>query len=206
MSAMTSTPAVLRHTLVDDVLGVVTGAFLASVGLFLLDAGGAVTGGTAGLALLAGRLTGWPFAIVYVGVTLPFVALAIARKGWRFAVRSGIAVGLLALFSLGHPHVLTLQHINPVYAVLAGNLAVGVGLLVLFRHHSSLGGFNVVALVCQERLGWRAGWVQLALDGSVIALGALVVPVHTALLSALGAVVLNVIIAQNHRPGRYIAG
>ncbi|MER7281213.1 YitT family protein [Dactylosporangium sp. NPDC000244] len=203
MSTIAAAPAAVRHTLVDDVAGIVTGAFLASVGLFLLDAGGAVTGGTAGLALLAGRLTGWSFAILYVAATAPFVVLAVARKGWWFAVRSAIAVGLLAVFSLAHPHVLTVARIDPVYAVLAGNLAVGVGLLVLFRHHASLGGFNVVALVCQDRLGWRAGYVQLVLDAATILLGLLVAPAHTVLLSAAGAVVLNLVIALNHRPGRY---
>ncbi|WP_433201424.1 YitT family protein [Dactylosporangium sp. CS-047395] len=179
-------------------------AFLAAAGLFLLQAGGAVTGGTAGLGLLLARGTGWPFAVLYVAVTLPFVALAIARKGWRFAVRSGIAVALLAAFSLAHPHLLTVARIDPLYAALAGNLVVGMGLLVLFRHGASLGGFNVVALVCQERLGWRAGWVQLALDGAVILLGALVAPLSTVAVSAAGAVVLNLVIALNHRPGRYL--
>ncbi|GAA3454595.1 YitT family protein [Dactylosporangium matsuzakiense] len=107
--------------------------------------------------------------------------------------------------SLLHPRVMDVGRIDPLYAALAGNLAVGVGLLILFRHDASLGGFNVVALVCQERLGWRAGHVQLALDGTVILLGALVVPVQTVAVSALGAVVLNLVIAQNHRPGRYVA-
>ncbi|MFI5914382.1 YitT family protein [Dactylosporangium sp. NPDC051541] len=202
-SAAPASPA-LRHTLVDDVLGIVTGTFLASAGLFLLAAGGAVTGGTAGVGLLLGHLVPVPFAILYAAVTLPFVVLAVVRKGWRFALRSGIAVGLVALFTLVHPRVVGVDWIDPLYAALAGNLAVGVGLLILFRHDSSLGGFNVVALVCQERLGWRAGHVQLALDGAVILLGLLVVPVRTVAVSALGAVVLNLVIAQNHRPGRYV--
>ncbi|WP_433041601.1 YitT family protein [Dactylosporangium sp. CS-033363] len=201
---MTSAIAV-PHSTVEDVVGIATGSFLAAVGLFLLQAGGAVTGGTAGLGLLLAHATGWPFAALYVAVTLPFVALAVARKGRLFALRSAIAVGLLAVFSFAHPYVLTVARIDPVYASLAGNLAVGVGLLVLFRHGASLGGFNVVALVCQERLGWRAGWVQLALDGAVIALGALVAPLSTVAISAAGAVVLNLVIALNHRPGRYLA-
>lgn len=199
-------PTVLLHTVTEDIAGIVTGAFLASAGLFLLDAGGAVTGGTAGAGLLLSHLTPWPFAVIFVAVTLPFVVLAVARKGWRFAVRSGIAVALVALFSQIQPHVLTIAHINSLYAALAGNLGLGIGLLILFRHNSSLGGFNVVALVCQERLGWRAGYVQMALDAVVILLACLVVPVPTALLSGIGAVVLNLVIAQNHRPGRYLAG
>ena len=195
-----------RHTIAEDVTGIVTGAVLASAGLYLLEAGGAVTGGTAGLGLLVGYATGWSFAVVYAAVTVPFVVLAVTRKGWPFALRSGIAVGLVALLSLTHPHLITIGEINPVYATLAGNLVIGVGLLILFRHDASLGGFNIVALLCQERRGWRAGYVQMALDGTVILLAMLVVPVSTALLSGLGAAVLNLVIAQNHRPGRYMPG
>lgn len=44
----------LRHSVVEDVFGLVTGTFLASLGIYLLKAAHAVTGGTAGLALLLG--------------------------------------------------------------------------------------------------------------------------------------------------------
>jgi uncharacterized membrane-anchored protein YitT (DUF2179 family) len=82
---------------------------------------------------------------------------------------------------------------------------VGLGLLVIFRHGASLGGFNVLALLLQERLNFRAGYVQMGLDVSVILLALFVVAPATVLLSAVGAVVLNIILAFNHRPGRYLA-
>jgi hypothetical protein len=47
--------------------------------------------------------------------------------------------------------------------------------------------------------------VQLGLDACVVASSALVAPVGTVLYSALGAVVLNLVLAMNHRPGRYLA-
>ena len=88
-----------------------------------------------------------------------------------------------------------------------GNLLAGIGILVVFRHRSSLGGFNVVALLCQERLGWRAGYVQMALDVSVVlAFAAVSHDLALALASAVGAVLLNLVIAMNHRPGRYTGG
>jgi uncharacterized membrane-anchored protein YitT (DUF2179 family) len=178
---------------------------MASLGLSLLKTGGAVTGGTVGLGLLLDHIAPWPFAAVYVVVTLPFVLLAITRKGWSFTIRSLIAVLLVSAFSLIHPAALVVDHVAPVYAALVGNLAAGIGILILFRHNSSLGGFNIVALICQERLSWRAGYVQLALDAVVILLSGFVVPVHTMLLSGAGAVVFNLVLAMNHRPGRYLA-
>ena len=192
------------HTPVEDAAAVVTGAFLASLGLFLLNEAGAATGGTAGLALLASRLGDWPLPLTYALITLPFVALAVTGKGWAFTLRSAAAVALVALFSLVHPAAATLSHLTPAYGVLVGNLAVGVGILVLFRHGASLGGFNVIALLCQERRGWRAGSVQGCLDASVVLLSAVVVPLEIVVLSAAGAVLLNLVLAMNHRPGRYL--
>lgn len=200
-----TTAPVQRHTLAEDVAGTATGALLASLGLHLLDAGGAVTGGTAGLGLLVGHALTWPFAAVYATVSVPFVLLAGVRRGWGFAARTVAAVALTAAFSLVHPHALGLTAVDPVYAAVVGNLALGIGMLVLFRHGASLGGFTVVALLCQERRGWRAGHVQLALDAVVVALSTLAVPLPVALLSAAGVVVLNGVLTMNHRPGRYRA-
>ena len=70
---------------------------------------------------------------------------------------------------------------------------------------SSLGGLNVLVLYLQERLGWRAGKVQMVID-SLIVLGAFwVADWERVALSVLGAVVLNLTLAINHRPGRYMA-
>ena len=78
-------------------------------------------------------------------------------------------------------------------------------MLILFRHRASLGGLNVLVLYLQERLGWRAGKVQMAMD-SLIVLGALwVTDEQRVALSVLGAVVLNLTLTINHRPGRYMA-
>ncbi|MGO1765305.1 MAG: YitT family protein, partial [Brevibacterium yomogidense] len=107
-----------------------------------------------------------------------------------------------------HPLLLPLPSLiddplTGVYAAIVGNLMAGTGLLVLFRHGSSLGGFNIVALIAQEQFGWRAGYVQMALDLCVVIGALFVVPVSSVLISALGAALLNVVLVLNHRPGRY---
>jgi uncharacterized membrane-anchored protein YitT (DUF2179 family) len=144
-----------------------------------------------------------PFGVVFFLVNVPFFALALWKKGLDFTVRTALAVGLVGVFSSLHPTVVDLQGLNPVYAVIVGNLMAGVGLLILFRHKASLGGFNILALILQERLGWRAGYVQMALDVTVVTVALTVVTPLGVLLSAAGAVVLNLVLALNHRPGRY---
>jgi uncharacterized membrane-anchored protein YitT (DUF2179 family) len=198
-----ATTAGIPHSVIEDVLGILTGTFVASFGLFLLRDSGAVTGGTAGLALLISYTGVLPFGVLFFVVNAPFFALAVWKKGWRFTVRTAISVALVSLFSSLHPVMVTGLELQPVYGVLAGNLLVGIGLLVVFRHGSSLGGFNIVALVVQERLGFRAGYAQMILDVIVILLGLTVVSLVSVVWSAVGAVLLNLVLALNHRPGRY---
>jgi uncharacterized membrane-anchored protein YitT (DUF2179 family) len=195
----------IPHTLVEDALGYVTSIVVSSLGLYLIQTVGAVTGGTAGLSLLVSYWTGLPFEVLFVLVNLPFFGLALSKKGVGFTVRSLGCVIAVSAMTRVHAELLPLDGLDTIYGVVAGNLLVGLGLLVIFRHGASLGGFNVLALVLQERLDLRAGYVQMGLDLSVILLALAVVSPATVLLSALGAVVLNIILAFNHRPGRYLA-
>lgn len=197
-------PPTVRHSVLEDVLGLLVGTFTVSLGLFLLRTSGAVTGGTAGLALLLTYAGGIPFSVLFFAVNVPFFALAVRKKGWDFTSRTMIAVALVSGLSYLHPMALGELTPDPLYAVLGGNLLAGVGLLILFRHKASLGGFNILALILQERLGWRAGYVQMVLDTTIVLAAFAVVEPAGVLLSALGAILLNLVLALNHRPGRYL--
>lgn len=193
-----------KHGVVEDLLAILTGTFIASLGLFLVQSSGTVTGGTAGLALLLSYTIDLPFGVIFLAVNLPFFALAVSKKGWDFMIRTGLSIGLFSLMASLHPAEIAQLDIDPVYAALAGNLLAGMGLLILFRHRSSLGGFNILALIAQERMGLRAGWVQMVLDVGVVVASLTVASPLKVLLSAAGAVVLNIVLAFNHRPGRYL--
>jgi len=204
VTAPTTTSDPLAHGRVEDIFGLLSGTFVASLGIYLLHSAHAVTGGTAGLSLLISYGTGWSFSVIYVLVNLPFLALALRRKGVSFTVRTLISIVLVSSFALLHPLAMPMLRLNGPYAVGVGNLLAGVGMLILFRHKSSLGGLNTVALLAQEQFGWRAGYVQLALDGTIIVASLAIVAPAVVALSAAGAVVLNLVLALNHRPGRYL--
>lgn len=124
--------------------------------------------------------------------------------GWRFTLRTGLCVGLVSLFAHWWELGIHISQIQPLFAVLLGGALMGIGLLILFRHQASLGGFNILALWMQQQLNWRAGKVQMLLD-SLVVLGSLLwVPGGIMLLSVGAAVWLNLILAQNHKPGRYM--
>jgi uncharacterized membrane-anchored protein YitT (DUF2179 family) len=193
-----------RHSLFDDLQAIVTAAAFVSLGLGLLGQARLLMGGTAGMALLLTRLTPFTFGQLFVALNLPFFWLAVRRLGWRFTVKTFAAIGLVSVMADQLPRVLGLSSLHPLYAAVMGGFLVGMGLLMLFRHQASLGGLNVLAIWLQERYGVRAGVFQLAVDASVLLASLFVVSWEVIALSILGAVALNVVLAVNHRPGRYL--
>lgn len=178
---------------------------MAAFGIVILTHLGLVTGQTAGLAVLVSYATGWAFGPVFFALNLPFYVLGYLRMGWQFTLKTFVAVGLLSGLSLWLPTQVSFASLNPwVGAVLFGFLS-GSALLALFRHGASLGGVGIVALMLQDRLGWRAGWVQLGFDVVLFALALLVIEPQLVLVSFAGVVVLNLVIAINHRRDRYVA-
>lgn len=198
-------PMPSRHTVPEDMLALLSGTLLVSLGVTLLKTAHLITGGTVGIAFLLHYVTGIGFGPLFFAINLPFYALAVRKMGWAFTLKTFAAVGLLSLFSEMLPRVLTLGAVNTLYAAVMGGLLAGVGLLILFRHKASLGGINVLVLFLQERFGLRAGYVQLALDGAIMLLSVPTIGWSGVAVSLVGAATLNLTLAINHRPGRYMA-
>lgn len=198
---MTATilPAPARR-LQDDVQGVLTGTLFAAFGVFLMQHAGLVPGGTVGLALLLHYTTGVAVGAALFVVNLPFYALAWLRIGRAFALRTAASVSLLSLLSWWLPHAVRLEQLDGALAAVLGGLLCGCGMLILFRHGASLGGLNVLVLRLQDRFGWPAGKVQMAVD-AVIVLGgsALVADWRRLALSVLAVVALNLVLVFNLR-------
>ena len=200
----TAAAAPPRHSFVDDLQGLATGTLVVALALMLLRHAGLVTGGTAGMALVSHYALGVPFGLAFFVLNLPFYALAWQRMGRAFTLKTLGAVALLSLASELLPRWVTVQALDPAFAAVLGGLLAGVGLLILFRHRASLGGLNVLVLMLQERKGWRAGRVQGAVDVLILLAAAPWLTLKQLALSVLGALVLNFVLAVNHRPGRYV--
>ena len=192
------------HTPFEDLQALVTAALFVALGVAMYARAGLLTGGTAGVAFLVHYATGWRFGLVFFLINLPFVWFALRAMGGRFTVKTFIAIALLSVFTEALPLVLSFDRLQPAYAAVMGGFLIGAGLLMLFRHHASLGGLNVLVLWLQERHGWRAGKVQMAIDCLIVAAAFAFVEPALVALSVLGAIALNLVVAVNHRPGRYL--
>ncbi|CCG09608.1 YitT family protein [Pararhodospirillum photometricum] len=194
-----------RHAPLEDAQGLAAGCLISALGLSFLASVGLLTGGIAGLAFLLHYATGLPFGVLFFSLNLPFAYLAYRRLGPAFCGKSFLAIAVTSVLTDLQPHLLTISWIHPAWASVLGGLLLGFGLLALYRHRASLGGIGILAVYLQERLGWRAGLVQLAFDLSILALAFLVAAPAIVFYSAVGALVLNLFVAINHRADRYIA-
>ncbi|WP_416139423.1 YitT family protein [Halomonas sp. HK25] len=192
------------HRHYEDLMAMLIGTLFVALGITLYTQAMLLTGSTAGMAFLLQYASGWPFGIWFFLINVPFYWLAIRRMGWSFTLRTFAAIGLVSLFSELTGRWISIEGVAPLYASLMGGCLVGIGMLILFRHRASLGGVNILVLYLQDRYGWRAGFVQLGIDGAIMLVALALLPVDRVGLSVLGAVALNLIIALNHKPGRYM--
>lgn len=191
------------HPLYEDALALLIASGFVSLGVFLFHQVGLLTGGTAGLSLLLAQVTGLSFGLIFFGINLPFYALAWMRMGPRFTFNTFVSVAAVSWMTDHLNLVLQIGRLDPLYAALIGGTLIGMGLLIMFRHQSSLGGFNILALFIQDRFGVRAGKLQMGLDCTIVIASFFVVSPWLLGLSILAAILCNLVLTFNHKPGRY---
>ena len=193
-----------RHPFYEDAIAIIVGTLFMALGVVIYTKAVLLAGSTAGLALLLQYATGIGFWWLFFAINLPFYILAVKKLGWAFTLRTFAAVTLVSIFTRLTFELISFSHLDPLYAAVMGGALSGTGLLILFRHRTGLGGINVLAIYLQDRFGLRAGYFQLAVDLAILATAFFVVPPDRLALSVLGAVIVNMTLAINHRPGRYL--
>lgn len=193
------------HRFYEDVLALLSASVFVAFGVLLFNAHGLLAGGTAGIALVSANLLPVSFGLLFFIVNLPFYYLAWTQLGKRFTVNTFISVSLVSFLSEQIHHVVTIENVHPLFASLVGGMLIGVGLLIMFRHKSSLGGLGILAFYLQNRFDIRAGKVQLGVDCCILTVAFIAFPVTIVMLSIGAAVMTNLVLAVNHKPGRYQA-
>ncbi|NBO21262.1 MAG: YitT family protein [Rhodobacteraceae bacterium] len=178
---------------------------MAAFGVAILTHLGLITGQTAGLAVLLSYVTGWSFGPVFFLINIPFYWFGYRRMGWRFTAKTFAAVAIVSVLSRMMPDWVGFARLNPLFGAVLFGFVSGSALLAIFRHGGSLGGIGIVALLIQDKTGFRAGHAQLIFDAGLFAVALFLLPLHVVATSFLGAVVVNLVIAINHRRDRYIA-
>lgn len=193
-----------HYTRFEDAQGILLASVQSALGLHLLRAAGLITGGTAGMSLIISYVTGWSFGLVFFVINLPFYGFAWHARGMVFCIKSLLSVTLVSLMAEALKPLMHVDQIQPAAAAVLFGVSTGVGLLGLFRHSGSLGGVSIIALILQDKFGFKAGWTQTIHDVVLFAVALWLMPFDKVIWSLLGAVILNLVIAFNHRRDWYI--
>ncbi|WP_434514961.1 YitT family protein [Dechloromonas sp. ARDL1] len=194
----------LHHNFFEDAQAILVAPLIFAFAVLLFREAGLLTGGTVGLAFLAHYLSGWSIGPLLIAINLPFYGLALRAMGRAFTIKTFLSVGLLALYSELLPGMIQVQGLNRWFAAVMGGFLAGISLLILIRHKASLGGLGILVIHLQNTRGWRAGKLQMAADCAILLAAAFIRDPLSVGLSIVGALALNLVIAVNHKAGRYM--
>ncbi|WP_295007687.1 YitT family protein [uncultured Dechloromonas sp.] len=194
----------LHHNLFEDAQAILVAPLIFAFAVMLFREAGLLTGGTVGVAFLAHYLSGWSMGSLLIAINLPFYGLALRAMGKAFTIKTFLAVGLLALYTEFLPSLIQIQGLNRWFAAVMGGFLAGISLLMLIRHKASLGGLGILVIHLQNTRGWRAGKLQMAADCIILLAAAFIRDPLSVGLSIVGALALNLVIAVNHKAGRYM--
>ena len=130
---------------------IVAGVFAAAFGLkgFLLSSH-FIDGGVTGISMLLATATRLPLSVLILVFNLPFIALGLNQLGKKFALRSAIGIGGLALVLAVVPFP-DVTHDLLLTAVFGG-VFIGAGIGLAMRGGAVLDGTEIAALLVSRHL------------------------------------------------------
>ncbi|WP_282123774.1 YitT family protein [Algibacter mikhailovii] len=173
----------LRHAL-QEYLYIIIGVFSAGFGLkgFLLP-NSFIDGGATGISLLLENMTSLNLGILLILVNLPFVILASKTIGKKFAIKSIIAISMLAVV-VHFIHYPTVTDDKLLIAVFGG-FFLGFGIGMSMRGGSVIDGTEVLAIFLGRKLSLTIGDVLLLINIVIFSAGAYILSIETALYAML---------------------
>lgn len=134
------------------------------------------TGGIAGLSIVFHYLFNLPTGFLLAIVNVPLLLVSVKYLGKKFAVRTMVAIGLIAIMVDFFAEVLKFPSLsnNTLLATLYGGVSVGIGLGLIFKGDASAGAGTILAKIVNQKMGIKTGYVILVLDAFVVVMAGLV--------------------------------
>lgn len=143
-----------------------------------------IDGGVTGISMLLASILGFPLSILILVINLPFIAIGLRQIGWKFALRSALAIaGLsLCLAFIHYPDVTSDKVLTAVF----GGFFIGAGIGLAIRAGAVLDGTEIAALLVSKSSNiLRVGDVILLLNIVIFSAAAFFLGIEIALYSVL---------------------
>lgn len=142
-----------------------------------------IDGGVTGISLLSSFLTGVPLSVLLILINLPFIFLGYKQIGWRFAIKSILAIMGLALIILWFPYPVITS--DKLLISVFGGFFLGLGIGFSIRGGSVLDGTEILAVYLSRKTGLTIGDVILLFNVIVFSFAAYFLNIEIALYSML---------------------
>ena len=169
---------------IKDVFFILLGVGAASFGLkgFLLP-NKFLDGGVMGISLLTNVVTGFNLSYLVVLINLPFVIIGYTQISKKFALRTLMAIGLLALALswIEFPMITSDKLLIAVF----GGFFLGAGIGLSIRGGSVIDGTEVLAIYSSRKTTLTVGDFILILNIIIFSIAAYLISIETALYAIL---------------------
>ncbi len=173
----------VKHAL-KEAFFILVGVFSAGFGLkgFLLP-NRFIDGGATGISLLLENITNLELGILLIVVNLPFIILGAKTFSARFAIKSIIAIGMLAVVVhfVEYPTITDDKLLIAVF----GGFFLGLGIGMAMRGGAVIDGTEVLAIYMSRKLSITIGDVLLLINLIIFSFGAYVLSIEVALYAIL---------------------
>lgn len=173
----------LAHT-IKKYIFITIGVFSAGFGLkgFLLP-NRFIDGGVTGISLLLENITDIKLEFLLVAINIPFIILASKTINLKFAIRSIVAIILLAVVVhyVNYPIITEDKLLIAVF----GGFFLGLGIGMSMRGASVIDGTEVLAIYLSRKLSLTVGDVLLLINIIIFSFGAYILSIEVALYAIL---------------------
>ena len=170
--------------LIRDSFFILLGVLSASFGLqgFLLP-NMFIDGGVMGISLIITELTGTPLSILIFAVNLPFIIMGISTINRQFAIKSLIAIILLAISVHFIPFPVVTD--DKLLIAIFGGFFLGLGIGLAIRGGSVIDGTEVLAVFISRKTSLTIGDVILIFNTLIFGLAAYIFTIEISLYAML---------------------
>lgn len=128
-----------------------------------------VGGGITGVSQLIFYSTGIPVSIMFMGINVILIIIAIKMLGAGFGFKTIYAIFVLSGFFALLQHFITEPIIKEKFmSCLLGGMLGGAGIGIVFTQGGSTGGTDIIAMVINKYRNYSPGKILLALDFIII--------------------------------------
>jgi uncharacterized membrane-anchored protein YitT (DUF2179 family) len=142
-----------------------------------------IDGGVTGISLLISSLTGWPISVLILVINIPFIWLGYKRIDKLFAIKTLVAILILALvlYFVNFPLVTHDKLLTAVF----GGFFLGTGIGLAMRGGSVIDGTELLAVYINPRSALSIGQIILVINIFIFGIAAFFLGIESALYSIL---------------------